>query len=351
MKKKLRKWIIGVIVSVLPWLLVIILVLSGLNAVVSFFKNLFSWGKKKDIDINNCSIEQLIEAVDDKKIFTKKVLEEMMIDRKSLKYLLTEVHDYNNRSEAKTISVELTVTYTVEEEREIEDNENDTGEEAGNNEGDLSSGKETKTEKVLVTHTEDRYYDVIVSNDFLIRNYEMDWQTIYIMCIFKSMANYDNWVPGEKIYDENGNEIELEPEMLSESDIDEIINDFKFEFIYNYNVVEGPASYSKDDVLSVPHFPYATTKVEDGITYYIQGNIPMSELSMVKAPAFIDVYSSMSTYSLKDEFIMKANKYYDGFNIAHYFNLMKELPKGKEVANRYKYLFNLPKWEGEILNE
>jgi len=192
MKKKLRKWIIGVIVSVLPWLLVIILVLSGLNAVVSFFKNLFSWGKKKDIDINNCSIEQLIEAVDDKKIFTKKVLEEMMIDRKSLKYLLTEVHDYNNRSEAKTISVELTVTYTVEEEREIEDNENDTGEEAGNNEGDLSSGKETKTEKVLVTHTEDRYYDVIVSNDFLIRNYEMDWQTIYIMCIFKSMANYDN---------------------------------------------------------------------------------------------------------------------------------------------------------------
>jgi len=139
--------------------------------------------------------------------------------------------------------------------------------------------------------------------------------------------------------------------MLSESDIDEIINDFKFEFIYNYNVVEGPASYSKDDVLSVPYFPYATTKVEDGITYYIQGNIPMSELSMVKAPAFIDVYSSMSTYSLKDEFIMKANKYYDGFNIAHYFNLMKELPKGKEVANRYKYLFNLPKWEGEILNE
>lgn len=366
MKKKLKKWLIALLGAVLPWLLVIIITVSGFNSVVSFFKNLFSWGEKenKNIDINNCTIEELIEAVDDKDIFTEEVLEEMMIDRKVLKYLLSAVNEYNNRTETTTISVECTVTYTVEEEVEVDDDEDDTeadGTESDDPEDDNASDEETnedkgdpedeedskKTKTVSVTYTEDMYLDVYVSNDYLFKNYEMDWQTIYIMAIFKSMANYDNWIPGGIMLDENGNEVEIEPEKLSHTDIDEIINDFKPSFIYSYNVITGPKSYSKDEAASVPHFDYSATEDRDGTTYYIEGYIPKSELSMVVAPSYIDFYSSgnISTYSLESNFLYKASKYCKGFSISHFMTLMQNLPGGNKVADKYEYIFNLSKWE------
>lgn len=362
MKKKFKKWIISLVVPLLPTFLTIIIVVSGITAVASFFQNLFSWGEKKEIDINNCSIEELIEAVDDKDIFTKEVLEEMMIDRKSLKYLLKSVNDYNKRDEEANISVELSVTYTVEEvvEVEVEKDENNEGAESDSStnesteeaksdssteESESDVSKETKT--VSVTYTEDRYFDVLVSNNNFIRNYIMDWQTIYIMSILKSINNYDNWVPGGITYDEDGNEIEIEPSKLSKKDIDNIIDDFKPNFIYYHNVVNGPSSYSKGDVLSVPHVEYSTTEVKDGITYYISGHIPVSELSMVVAPYYIDFYTAgnISTYSLENTFINKINNYYNGFSISHFMSLMQNLPGGENVANSYMYVFNLAKWE------
>lgn len=275
-----------------------------------------------------------------------------MIDRKSLKYLLNAVKNYNERTEKATISVEFSVTYTVAEEVKVEEDEEadestDDSTDESTEENTSEEDEDSKTETVYVTYTEDRYMDVVVSNDHYNRNYIMDWQTIYIMCLLNSINNYDNWIPGGISYDEDGNEIEIEPEKLSKKDIDNIVNDFKPSFIYYHNVVSGPKSYTKDEVLAVPHTNYTATEEIGGTTYYIEGNIPKSELSMVVASYFIDFYSAgnISTYSLENTFINKANNYYKGFDLSQFMALMHSLPGGEDVANTYNYIFNLVKWE------
>lgn len=365
-KKKLKRWLIGLLLPMLPWLLAIIIVASGIGAIASFFKNLFSWGEKNNIDINNCTIEELIDAVDDKDIFTDKVLEEMMIDRKSFKRLLNGVYEYNNRNEEAMISVEVSVTYTVEEEIEVEESESEdevsdnVTDESLNNQSaggkvdsdNDSSGaesdeeKEPKKETVQVTYNEVREMDVLVSNNHIIRNYILDWQTLYIISIFKSMSNYKNWVPGETIIDDDGNEVTVEAVKLNYFDVDNIVDDFEHNYVYLYNAVEGPTSYTMDEVLSVPHDEFSAIEEKDGITYYISGYIPKSEISMVIAPYYIDMYSSgiISTYSLENTFINKVNKYYNKFTLTHFYALMENLPGGKPVAENYRYIFNLAKW-------
>lgn len=368
-KSKIKIWLLGILIQILPTVIVVVILVSGVNAVVSFFTNLFSWGKDKDIDINNCTIEEMIDAVGDKDIFTDEILEEMMIDRKSLKRILNGVIDYNERIEQKTVSVEFTYTYTVEEEVEIEEDAEgtDVDETAENEEGNDSEtgntetketveGEETedtegiedeekKTETKMVTYSKVQAVDILVTNNSIIKEYEIDWQTIYIMCLLRSIGNYDNWAPKEIELDEDGNIInETDAIKLKDSDVDKVLSKYTPVFDYEFNVVEGPDSYTIEEARNVPHYDYAYQfQKDDGTTVYANGCIPKSQLKSVVAPAFVDMYSfsNVSTYSNEYQFLEKGEEFFVGFSTSHFMALMDNLPGGITVGDKYRNTFML----------
>lgn len=317
MKKKIKKWIIGTIVSILPVLLVAIIILSGLSAVASFFQNLFTWGQKNNVDIDNCSIEQLIDAVQDKHVFTSDVLKEMMIDRDSLVTLLKTVNEYNNRTESRKISVELNYAYPVYDKET----------------GQTSMGFGIK------------YVDCDVDNNRFIQSYDIDWQTVYIFCIFKALQNYDNWDYTKVDYDDNGALTEAEPITLTKDDVQDVIDTIAPVFVYKYDVVNNKKSkYSMGDVYTLPNKYITFTSGER--TYY--GSIPVSVLSRVNGSSFTDVYymnsayevTGTKTYPKKQRFLSLAKQYNKNFKLDLYNELLKQLPGGQNLLSKYNYLFN-----------
>lgn len=388
---KAKKWIFGIIFSNLPWIMVALFVCAGISAVASFFQNLFNWGEKNNIDINTCTIEQLIEAVDDKSAFPDSVLDQMMIDRKSLKLLLKTVNDYNNRREEKAISVETKKVYTVfekvvkEEDSDIGTTEGSTTENSTteNNTADdnkestvtpgsrqddnkknkqqdiikesdagrvSESGDDAASDVIAVTYTEYFYKDYIVNNNYILDMFDIDWQTVYIFCIFKSMSNYQNWIPGGEIYDASGNKIVVEPMKLTEEDVLAVIEDVKPEYTFKYDAVMNSKSvYSWAEVETLFHTPMSYVDHNaDGITYYYSANVPISEFIRVDGLAYTVIFTNkfnidfdLSYYSAAERFLGVAQYYNSKLTVKAFLDLLEILPGGKAVSGKYIESFNL----------
>ena len=127
-KGKLKKKILVALLPSLPMMFIVILIAVGLVSVMAFFHSLFSFGidGKNEQDtaivieqIQAMSLEELLSVVDNKKVITEKALDEMMIERSTLKRLLQAVQRYNTTWESVTKQIEVEHRYLVEESETI----------------------------------------------------------------------------------------------------------------------------------------------------------------------------------------------------------------------------------------
>lgn len=338
LKKKIKKWVIGLIVSNLPIILIALVVACGIMAVTSFFGGLSKWGEKKNIDINNCTIEQLIKAVDDKSIFTTDLLNDMNINRKSLKRILVSVSDYNKRSENREITVifdegeSISSTGVITSGGSKNYDVNDKGED------DNKAGKKVK---------------VKVNNDSITDPYPLDWQVVYIFCLMQSITNLN-----EMEYSDVAHDDKKEIATLTNAEIDAIIKDLKPKFTYNYNVVKDTKKeYTQKEVKKLPHNPVDIkwNKTLAGVKYMgsYKGNVPISTVKKVDALMYTEEYSYTKSYQLQqvkttsreDRLLAKGQKYNEDFDMDLFYELLNNLPGGEKLANKYMSLFSLYEYD------
>lgn len=155
---------------------------TGLLSVASFISGIFSnlFGTtKKDVDIANYTIEQMIDVVDDDDIVTEEMLDIMMIDRDSLKKLLKGVQKANTTSDSREVKVQQKHSY-IEKTEKVDA---DTGEPVLDSNGNPVI---TRTRKVDY----DSYRTVTVSNERYESTYKMDWQPLYVFAVMRVLNTY-----------------------------------------------------------------------------------------------------------------------------------------------------------------
>lgn len=218
MKKKL---IMVLALSILPFLIIIILA-TGLFGIVNFTGGIIkdAIGKKiagvKDAvtgkliedqidlaDLSSYNLDELIKAVDDKKVFTDKMLDQMMIERDSLKEIFKACKEFNETYESADKKIQMKHTYTVttttsddgtggSEKKAAKNSKGSSGKSAGKSSGKSSSsggssGSTTQTE----TKVEYVYKDYPVSTkDYEYEFHSVNWQTVYITAIEETLQNY-----------------------------------------------------------------------------------------------------------------------------------------------------------------
>ena len=210
MKKKL---IMVLALSILPFLIIIILA-TGLFGIVNFTGGIIkdAIGKKiagvKDAvtgkliedqidlaDLSSYNLDELIKAVDDKKVFTDKMLDQMMIERDSLKEIFKACKEFNETYESADKKIQMKHTYTVTTTtsddgtggNEKKAAKNSKGSSGKSSSGGGSSGTTTQTE----TKVEYVYKDYPVSTkDYEYEFHSVNWQTVYITAIEETLQNY-----------------------------------------------------------------------------------------------------------------------------------------------------------------
>ena len=308
LKVKIKSYLLAINLLFLPLLIIIAILASGMLAIGSFFSSLFSWGTKNSVDIDSLSLPQLIEYVQDDSILTDEALEQMMIGREELTYLLTTVNNYNTRIESKEITVEVNDTY--EKISYIFD----------------PLVKKRIKKKEIINGTEDFIFSV--NNSAYTAPYTIDWQTVFIFSVYTSLKKQNNNDATER--------------EISKEDIDNIIEMVKPSFTYYYDAVNNSKDfYSIQDVV-YPIPRYYWSYQFDSHSY--SGYIPVSGLKEVKTLLYTDIYTPNADYTSFTKTDTIDNSGYlisigksitNDFDFEIFISLLQNLPGGKSVASRY----------------
>lgn len=235
-KGKIKKKIISIIVACFPTIFVVTLLSIGFVSVLSFFQSFFdSKGDGKDgadmeavmQEIQDMSLDEIIIAVDNKKIITEKALDEMMIERDTLKKLLKAVKAHNTSWDTAEKKIEVQRTYLEEYEVEVEVEEDEEEEETEKetvkkNDKNSGLGKHQVTKSVSRTKngtapdvaptpaptvtsppktitvietrevTEYEWKDYSVTAEPYESPYKIDWQVIYVASVIQGIQNEIN---------------------------------------------------------------------------------------------------------------------------------------------------------------
>lgn len=170
-KKKIKKKLISILLTILPVVLGIFIIVSALLSVTTFVSGLSGSdsGLTKEA-VMNLTLPEIIEAVNDMKKITDDMLEDMMITRRSLLYLLEGVQKVNSeyittqkkiQYEHKYITKE---TYLDEFEMEAE---------------------------LTISHTDYKYSDIEFSTRDYEGGYVLDWQPVYLMSVFDTLKRFE----------------------------------------------------------------------------------------------------------------------------------------------------------------
>ena len=137
---------------------------SGLFSVFTYTDTLKS--NYDEAVMKEMTLDELIEVVDDRQIFTEEKLDTMMIERASLKKLLKAVKKANTEYIEKTKTIQYRHVYTVSVKNE------ETGE--------VTTRRVTRYPTMPIHVTTETYEG----------KYKLDWQAVYLMCTYKALDLY-----------------------------------------------------------------------------------------------------------------------------------------------------------------
>lgn len=225
LKGKMKKKIFAVLIACLPTIFIVALLSIGFVSVFAFFEGFFDYksdGKETDMaavmqEIQDMTLDEVIVAIDNKKIITEKALDEMMIERDTLKKLLVAVKKYNTSWETAQKKIEVKHTYLEEYEEEVEIEEDNTKskDESNKNTETVKTKSRTTTKKqapvvaptpvpsvtsppktTTVTKTREvteyEWKDFYVTAEPYESPYKIDWQVIYVASVIQGIQNEIN---------------------------------------------------------------------------------------------------------------------------------------------------------------
>lgn len=202
LKKKILIGIVSAIISALP----IIAVISGGLAVIGFSLAIVDHiadtvdGVKEAIagksinesidiaDLSSYDVDAMLDIVDDNKVITEDLLDQMMIERESLKEILTATKEYNETYDTASKKIQAKHIYTVQELAEGEgtidvyDPVTDTWVK------DTAVGGLAKTVPVQKEEFVDMKYDV-TAETYESAYHHVNWQSIYVAAVEETLQN------------------------------------------------------------------------------------------------------------------------------------------------------------------
>lgn len=129
-------------------------------------------------DLSSYDIDKMLDIVDDKKVITDKLLDQMMMERGTLKEILKKTKEYNETYDTAKKKIEAKHIYTVEE---------ITNADKINGYGAATQKPETK----LVQKTEYVKMDYPVSAEPYEKAYHnVNWQSVYLTAVEETIQNY-----------------------------------------------------------------------------------------------------------------------------------------------------------------
>lgn len=295
-KKKKKKLLLGIIAGVVgnlfPAIVIAVVVSSGVNTVVDFFKGI---GEKIG---NFFTGDQVLEQVADEQAVTDEELDRWMISRSAMIYLLTETEEFNNReAREKTFRTEGTKSWS-----EYEPTPTPTPTPSlspapvtltpmippsvTTAPGDTSGITITLAPTVsplpfvpAVTHySEKEETDILICESReLLERYKVSWQMVYMFCIYHYMDTNED---------------------ISTAKIDEILELLKPEIVYEFDPVsywEDREQLTESDITGHRHevIEYDETvtgeRIVDGIVHHVR-LIPKFKIKEVNFAYGKDVY-------------------------------------------------------------
>lgn len=258
-KKKIGKWFLKVVLSCLPFLLLLIVVLyiasgamSAYATVSGFIHGLFGGHDTETInayvnDLDAISLDELIEMVENHR-FDPSFYDMMMINEEEFLYLLNQVKAVNTEHVVRNYQIEAHHVYTTVEEEEDPVT------------GEISSETEVHDEYVYLGRTAD---------SASIETHQLDWQLIYTFCLTNLMQDQTGW---QHTVAEDGSISGYIHYGSNHEMIDTTINAFRMKYQYITDLArDTQTSYSMEECQGMVHTPvqYGDPDTEEGSwTYY-----------------------------------------------------------------------------------
>ena len=371
MKKYIRAFLWGTFLSVLPFVVVVVIAYSGVAYICSLTE-----GKANEegveIDISSMSAEKLLEVIKDKNKVSSDTIENFCMKRKSIVNILKYVCNYNNykgRKEEAHIYLEMFKQWRAEESVENPYYEEELA--------SLGEGEDSSSIPMYITllseHNEYIAQPHTVSNRWLTDKYKMDWQILYVFCLYQAL---DEDSSGEEDIDEEelADDIDSLGDIGDEDDdislvtvkkkkIDEIGKMVEPSYNYTWNAVEAlkghafsfnPASMGGIDYGYPIDMEVSDSSCYDGF-YSLTGKIPTSNIDTVQLLTRKDYYEMAAdgttcklvrTEYNAERLYALLEAYGGERDLEIFLTSLEEMPQGKELVNRLKYDIE---HEGEVI--
>ena len=286
MSKKIKGMVISMLLSIAPFIILIVLIFGGIAAVVSVFS-----GTKETVG-EDATADELLAAISDKEIITDDMMNGWMLDRKSMKTLLKEITEYNNRkAKEKTFAVEVVEKWTqiIPPPTPVPVPE---GEE---------DAPKVELSPIYIPREEHYYTDILISeNQSIIQRYPVDWQLAYLLSVY-DVIDFGY----EGLDDETGEKI-----TISKSKVKEIIDAIKPKFEYVFNPIEYWGGWyphlSQGEVSAHPHNTYSYSFPGGSLEtqHYVHYLTPKIILGKVITPWKVDTYilNEDGSYTVKTKY-------------------------------------------------
>ena len=365
---------LGILFSVLPFVLIAVIAYSGVAFICSFAE-----GKANDngveVNISSMSAEKLLEVIKDKDKVSNDTIEDFYMKRRSIANILKYVCDYNDykgRKEEADVYLEMFKQWrgTVavpnpNYEEEIE---------ALGKDGDPSSVPLYIT--VIAEYSDYIAQPHTISNRWLTDKYKMDWQILYVFCLYQAIdddessgdeANEEEEIDEEELADDMDS-LEDEDDDVSlvtvkKKKIKEIGQMVEPSYKFTWNAVEelkgyafsfnpagmGSIAYGYPIDANVPD-----TSCYDGY-YSLTGKIHTSNIDTVQLLTRKDYYEMAAdgttcnlvrTEYNAERLYALLEAYGGGRDMEIFLTSLEELPQGKELVNRILYDLE---HEGEVV--
>ena len=325
MSKKVKGIIISMLLSIAPYVILIVLIFGGVTAAVSVFS-----GTEETVG-ENASCEDLLAAVSDKDIMTDELMNGWMLDRRSMKRLLKEITEYNNRkAKEKTFAVEVEEQWTqiIPPPTPIPKKE----------------GEEEEPPVILtptyIPRVEYYYVDILISeNQSIIQRYPVDWQLAYLLCVYDVID-----IGFDGTDDETGEKI-----TISKAKVKELIEAIKPKFEYVFNPIEYWGGWyphlSLGEVAAHPHNTYSYS-IPGGVNetqHHIYYHTPKMVLGKVITPWKVDTYilNEDDSYTVETKydatvFLEVFEKYGGKREVELFLEAMDLLPGGVRIGDEIR---------------
>ena len=327
--KTIFLWVIG---SVGPLLILIILIYCGIASAFSFFSGA---DEIETIDVEKCTLDELVEAVKDRRQFTDDMVTGTMLDRRSLIRLLEAVQEYNNEKLRKNVSIEHHVTWQT---RTI----------TKRTYYYTFNGETYEAEQVIEkihNHEDDVGLDILIDHTWTRELYYMDWQIVYLLCLFHSI-DYDEDVE----ITEEGETVRLRNSLIKQ-----VMGALKPRFDWAANAYEyrwGVLTVKPEKVITTygkdiyyrenEHFEPDESIYSQGYSY--TGYVPVSYLRSVNTITGTDYFEDgavdekiWETEYDCSRLIALVNQYGNGRTMTSFLEALRELPHGNQIADNLIY--------------